>query len=138
LSSMNHVGGQPVDPFQFVYGYGMFVGQLPERVAGLGSNKALLGRSVRCVPWSGRRFCWGQEVRTRADPWWRGFVSGDRPWSRRSAFRRFVTRSYRSRSAFVREPLFQLRQLIGQEHHTSIEFLHVRLHVVPLSFRRAA
>ena len=30
LSRMNHVGGQPIDPFQLVYGCGMFVGQLPE------------------------------------------------------------------------------------------------------------
>ena len=43
---MNHVGGQPIDPFQLVYGCGMFVSQLPERVTGVDSNETLLGQSV--------------------------------------------------------------------------------------------
>jgi hypothetical protein len=39
---MNRIGGQPIDPFQLVYGRGMIVGQLPERVAGADSNETLL------------------------------------------------------------------------------------------------
>ena len=46
LSRMNHVSGQPIDPFQLVYGCGMFVSQLPERVTGVDSNETLLGQSV--------------------------------------------------------------------------------------------
>ena len=53
-------------------------------------------------------------------------------------FRRFVTRSYKSCPDFVRETLFHLRHLIGQEHHASVESLHVCLHVGPVGLRRGA